>query len=200
MSIPLMDEATQCKIAEALGGWDPLIWLVTSHHHDVLGGLIATFLVPASIAPGRPRLLMGLGVQHRTHTLVTASQSAVAHLLPVDATQLVERFALHHGRPETKFADLAYTISKAGNPILRDASAWVEGVVSASMAIGDRTVFLLELIDGTRHVAAPDMKFSDLRNNGSDALLRQLDDLLDRDALRDFTTIGSWLENQENST
>ena len=51
----------------------PALWLVTARAGDAEGGMIATFVNQASIAPEFPRMLVGLSHQHHTRQLVETS-------------------------------------------------------------------------------------------------------------------------------
>jgi len=53
---------------------DPTVWLVTARAGGASGGLIATFVNQASIAPECPRMLLGLSRQHHTWKLIEAQQ------------------------------------------------------------------------------------------------------------------------------
>jgi flavin reductase (DIM6/NTAB) family NADH-FMN oxidoreductase RutF len=39
---------------------DPEVWLVTAAHADRAGGLIATFVMKASLVPDLPRVVIGI--------------------------------------------------------------------------------------------------------------------------------------------
>src|SRR5580693_5111141 len=60
---------------------DRELWVVTAADGDQKGGLIATFVSLASIAPALPRVLVGISRRHRTWELIESSGAFVLHLL-----------------------------------------------------------------------------------------------------------------------
>src|SRR6516225_9780017 len=78
----LLDPPMDSTAASTLIAWlDRELWLVTSQAGDRRGGLIATFVNPASIVADLPRMLVGLARQHHTWEVVEASGAFALHLL-----------------------------------------------------------------------------------------------------------------------
>jgi flavin reductase (DIM6/NTAB) family NADH-FMN oxidoreductase RutF len=148
-----MDETA----AETLFAWlDRELWLVTAQAGGRAGGLIATFVSPASIVPEQPRMLVGLAKTHHTHGLVEASDAFALHLLGAQQLDWVWRFGLASGRDADKFADLPFRTGATGSPLLDDAVGWLDCRVEARLDTGDRTVYLAEVVEGrVTHFAPP---------------------------------------------
>ena len=107
------------------------------------GGLIATSLAQASIAPELPRIRISLAHRHHTCELVKASGVFAAHLLTEDRLDLVWRFALEHGHTTDKLAGLKLRTSpRTGSPLLADALGWLDCQIEVTLDAGDRLVFL----------------------------------------------------------
>src|SRR5438876_12165539 len=79
--------------AATLIAWlDQEIWLVTAQAGDQRGGLIATFVSPASIVAEVPRMLLGIARQHHTWGLIESSGALGLHLLGEQHLEWVWRF------------------------------------------------------------------------------------------------------------
>lgn len=134
---------------------DPPLWLVTAQDGERRGGLIATLVKPASIVPRYPRMLVGLAQQHFTHELVTASRHFVLHLLGEEQLDLVWRFALDSGRTVDKLAGLEVRTTATGCPCVTAALAWLECRVESEFSIGDRTLYVAEVLAAGQERLAP---------------------------------------------
>ncbi len=138
-----MDEPAAAALIASL---DRELWLVTAQAGDRRGGLIATFVSPASIVADAPRMLVGLAKQHYTWELVEASGAFGLHLLGPQHLDWVRHFGLSTGRDTDKFAGLEVHTGATGSPLLTSAVGWLDCRVAAWMDIGDRTVYLGEVV------------------------------------------------------
>jgi flavin reductase (DIM6/NTAB) family NADH-FMN oxidoreductase RutF len=184
-------------IRNALGLFERVereLWLVTAAHAGARGGLIATFVAPASIVPTLPRIIVGLSKLHETEKLVQASHALAVHLLDESLLELVWRFGLQSGRDVDKFEGLAWRAGPCGSPILDGAMAWLECRVETTTDIGDRTIFLAEVADGeSRREGTPltTRRMSELAPPEKLAVLREqmaVDAEKDTDAIRRWRT------------
>jgi flavin reductase (DIM6/NTAB) family NADH-FMN oxidoreductase RutF len=134
--------------AATLIAWiDREIWLVTAQADSRRGGLIATFVNPASIVAELPRMVVGLARSHHTWELVEASKAFALHLLGEQHLDWVWRFGLQSGRDSDKFAGLEWAPGPTGSPILKDAIGWMDCRVEARQHTGDRTLYLAEVVE-----------------------------------------------------
>jgi flavin reductase (DIM6/NTAB) family NADH-FMN oxidoreductase RutF len=122
------------------------LWVVTAKLGERSGGLIATFVSAASIAPECPRVVVGLAKQHATWELVEGSGAFGLHLIDETRVDWVWRFGLQTGRGRKKFDGLAWHEGPSGSPLLDEALAWLDCRVEARMDTGDRTIYLAEVI------------------------------------------------------
>jgi flavin reductase (DIM6/NTAB) family NADH-FMN oxidoreductase RutF len=134
---------------------DPKLWVVTSCAQGKTGGLLATFVMPASIVESIPRVLVGIGKGHQTWELIEASGGFALHLLGEESLDLALRFGLASGRDVDKFEGLSFQTGPAGNPILRDALGWADCRVEERWDTGDRTVYLAEVVASLAPVDEP---------------------------------------------
>src|SRR5262249_21664529 len=121
---------------------DPPLWLVTSSAGQRRGGLVATFVIQASIVPGCPRMLVGIAKQHHTWQVIEEANAFALHLLGEANLPLVWRFGLHSGHETDKWNGLSIVSSPNGSPLLEAALGWLDCSVEAKLDSGDRTVYL----------------------------------------------------------
>jgi flavin reductase (DIM6/NTAB) family NADH-FMN oxidoreductase RutF len=177
--------------------WDdsnPIVWLVTARSGNIRGGLIATFVTRASIAAACPRVLIGLGRRHHTCKLVEASGAFALHLLHEEHLPWVWRFGLQTGWDADKLHDLAFDDGKTGSPIPRDAPAWLDCQVENQWDIGDRHVFLGEVVDAGHRRAGPVLTVSRLLQLAPADKLSIMNEQHRQDAAEDEAAIRAWRE------
>ncbi len=183
----------EAGIAAVLRQLDPALWVVTARDGERRGGLVATFVSIASIVPEMPRMLVALGKSHRTWELVERSGSMALHLIGEARLDWIWRFGLESGRSTTdKFAGLHVREGITGAPILDDALGWLEGQVEARMDIGDRTVFLVEIVDGGMAREEPILTVRRMLEMASEPHRQILDAHLIRDQRLDEEAIAAW--------
>lgn len=127
------------------------VWVVTAADGARRGGLLATWVMQASIDPQRPMVVAGLAPNHFTAELVEASQAFALHLPRSNQAATALSFAIGSGRARDKLADIASTPSpQTGNPLLADCLAWLDCRVIDRWDIGDRLIFLADVVAGQR--------------------------------------------------
>jgi flavin reductase (DIM6/NTAB) family NADH-FMN oxidoreductase RutF len=188
---------------------DREVWIVTAAHAGMRGGLVATFVSPATTVAEMPRIVVGIAKGHHTWSLIESSNSFAVHLVEKSQVDLVWRFGLESGRDVDKFAGLhGLRTGKQGSPILGQALAWLDCRVENRMDTGDRTVYLAEILDG----AGPGNRDSQsAEQNQSNLLtLRRLSEIaptdkkktmraqFDADAQSDAEAIRRWRSAQAN--
>ena len=187
--------------ASTLFAWlDREIWLVTARADTRRGGLIATFVNQATIVPELPRALVGLAAQHYTRELVESSNAFALHLLSENHLDWVWRFGLETGRERDKFEGLRVRNTITGSPVLDDAVGWLDCRVEARLDIGDRTVYLAEVVQsGVTHFAPP-LTVQRLLKMAPPARLAELKRQLHRDGEIDAEAIRQWRARQQGTS
>ena len=187
--------------ASTLFAWlDREIWLVTARADTRRGGLIATFVNQATIVPELPRVLVGLAAQHYTRELVESSNTFALHLLSENHLDWVWRFGLETGRERDKFEGLRVRNTITGSPVLDDAVGWLDCRVEARLDIGDRTVYLAEVVQsGVTHFAPP-LTVQRLLKLAPPARLAELTRQLHRDGEIDAEAIRQWRARQQGTS
>jgi flavin reductase (DIM6/NTAB) family NADH-FMN oxidoreductase RutF len=187
-----LDSPIQEAIARVYDLVDPPLWLVTSSDGTHRGGLIATFVVRASIVAGLPRMLIGVAKQHRTWKLIEDSGRFALHLLYSDQMDLVWRFGLDSGADQDKFAHLAARRTPGSSPLVPDALAWLDCRVEEKMESGDRTIYLAAVESGAANGRAQPLTAGQLYANAPEERRHTLDALYARDARIDAEAISAW--------
>jgi flavin reductase (DIM6/NTAB) family NADH-FMN oxidoreductase RutF len=171
---------------------DRELWLLTAQAGDRRGGLIATCVAEASIAPEMPRILVGLARHHATWELVNVGRGFTLHLLAVEQMELVWRFGLQSSRDTDKLDGIALQPSANGNLVLTDTPAWLDCRVETSLDLGDRTLFVAEVLDGGLRDNRPILTMQTLVRTAPADKLQQMRDARARDAAIDGPMIQAW--------
>jgi flavin reductase (DIM6/NTAB) family NADH-FMN oxidoreductase RutF len=179
---------------------DRELWVVTASDGTRRGGLIATSLAQASIAPELPRIRISLAHGHHTCELVKAAGAFSAHLISEDQLELVWRFGLQHGHDVDKLAGVDVSSSHVtGSPLLNKALAWLDCRVEATLDAGDRLVFLAEVVGGGMNRAGRPLTQKRLLELAPRDKLQALKAELARDARLDAEAVRRWRANRDRS-
>jgi flavin reductase (DIM6/NTAB) family NADH-FMN oxidoreductase RutF len=173
---------------------DREIWLVTARAGERRGGLIATFVSQASLVPDLPRVLISLARQHHTWELIEATGCFALHLLGESNLELVWRFGLSSGRDHDKLAGLEVGSGPTGCPLLGETVGWLDCRVESKLDVGDRTVFVAEVIDGRITHFAPPLTTRRLMELAPTPRLTEMQQRRLHDSHRDADAIRAWRE------
>jgi flavin reductase (DIM6/NTAB) family NADH-FMN oxidoreductase RutF len=183
--------------AATLFAWlDRELWLVTATAGDRRGGLIATFVSQASIVPDMPRVVVGLAKQHFTHELVEASGAFALHLLSEEHVELVWRFGLESGRDLDKLAGLDFTLGATGAPRLTSVIGWMDCRVEARLDVGDRTLFVAEVVEGQVTNFTQPLTTRRLMERAPTPRLTEMQRQRHHDCYRDAEAIRLWRDRE----
>ncbi|MDT8323786.1 MAG: flavin reductase family protein [Bacteroidota bacterium] len=122
------------------------IWVLTAHHEGRDNGQVATWIMPATLVPDRPRIVAVLSPQNLTHDLIALSGRFVLNLLAEDQADLLPHFGLASGRQVDKFAGDEPRRSPEGIPVLDGCCGWAECRIVSSLDIGDRIVYVADIL------------------------------------------------------
>ncbi len=122
------------------------LWVVTARDGERRAGQLATWLLPATLVPDRPRVVALLSPENHTHGLVRASGGFALSLLAEGQEALVPHFGLRSGRELDKLAGVELDApSPAGLPLLAGTCGWAECAILDALDGGDRIVYLAEV-------------------------------------------------------
>jgi flavin reductase (DIM6/NTAB) family NADH-FMN oxidoreductase RutF len=179
--------------ASTLFAWlDGEVWVVTAQAGRERGGLIATFVSQASIVPDLPRMLLGVAKTHHTWGLIEASAAFALHLLGEDQVELVWRFGLESSHDVDKFSDLAYQTGATGSPLLENAVGWLDCRVETRLDVGDRTIYLAEVVQSQVRQFGPPLTQKRLLQLAPSDKLSEMKRQLNQDSLTDAAAILAW--------
>ena len=153
---------------------DREVWILTAGVPERRGGLLATWVLQASIDRDSPVLVAGIAPNHFTRELVDETGAFAAHLLHQNQIDLAFRFALHSGRNLDKLAGLRLSKSETGSPILEDALCWLDCRVFARLDAGDRVFFWADVIAGEKQANSPPLTEQQLLDHADDQTRNRL--------------------------
>ncbi len=122
------------------------VWIVTAASNGRRGGLLATFVMQASIDESRPVVLAGIGRNHFTAELIDAGGGFGLHLLRSNQLAVAWQFGLGSGRDRDKLAALPHRSELGGSPILQECLAWMDCRVVGTFDTGDRVYYWADVL------------------------------------------------------
>lgn len=138
--------------SEAVGGvlqsLQHNLWIVTAADGDRRGGLVATWVMQASLDTNPGIMVISLAMNHFTRELVDASHAFSLHVIGQRHATLAVRFATKSGRDIDKLSGVACSVGATGAPRLDDVLGWLDCHVIARMSSGDRVYYWAEVVAG----------------------------------------------------
>jgi len=188
-----MDVAQISKVYAQL---DPPLWLVTAAHGERRGGFIATTVAQASIVSEMPRQLITVNKRHYTHGLIEASEAFAMHLIDETQLDLVWRFGLQSGRDVDRFAGLLFRTGTTGSPLLPAALGWFDCRVEDRMDSGDRTIYLVAVVDGRLERTDPPLANRRFFEIAPPDKQKIMDEQYERESRLDAKAIQQWRDQR----
>jgi flavin reductase (DIM6/NTAB) family NADH-FMN oxidoreductase RutF len=171
---------------------DRELWIVTAQAGDLRSGLIATYASRVSLVPELPRVTIALAKHHFTHALIEQSGSLCMHLIAEDQLEWVWRFGIRSGRDIDKFDGLSTSNMRGGAPVLPGSLAWLDCRVESRIDIGDRTIYLAEVLEAKCETTAEPLTFKRLLELAPADKLRELKLAIGPDVELDRKAILDW--------
>ncbi len=123
--------------------WASGVSVVTMQTEERRHGLtVSGFL---SISPEPPLVLISIGQELTSDTLLQSSGAYAVNFLRNDQHELSDRFAGRLGEID-RFAGLTMRTAATGAPILEDCLAWLDCRVVSSQVAGDHTLYIGEVV------------------------------------------------------
>jgi flavin reductase (DIM6/NTAB) family NADH-FMN oxidoreductase RutF len=138
----------QASIAALLGKMDFELFVLTAANGVRRNGQIVTWVMPATIVPEVPRLLVGIGRMTYTRELIEASRTFALNLLGEDQWPWVPHFGFRSGRDVNKLATVPFTHGVTGSPLLSGAVGYLECQVRAALDAGAHLFYLADILEG----------------------------------------------------
>lgn len=177
---------------------DPTLWIVTASDGTAIGGLLATFVKPASIVRELPRMVVGIARQHKTWELIESTGAFALHVLRAEHAAWATTFGLTSSRTTDKFASLRHLKGRTGSPILTESSGWLDCRVEDRLDTGDRTLYLAEILDARPPAAGPALTVNGWLQLLDDGRRERLRQQLTEDATIDAELIRAWRRRRED--
>ncbi|MFO7876858.1 MAG: flavin reductase family protein [Desulfovermiculus sp.] len=137
---------------QALGKMTYGLYVITAGQGQDIGGMIASWVSQISYAP--PLIMIAVHPNRYTHNLIHKGGSFVLHMLDKDQEGFLTRFK--GPDPAGKFSGLDWTLGLTGAPVLTDCPVYLECRVTSTLAPGNHTLFIGEIVQaGWRRETSP---------------------------------------------
>ncbi len=112
---------------------------------DEVNGFTLSWMTQASFKP--PMVAIGVNQESRSHAMIQASQVFAVSFLGVEQTAIAETFFKPQRLINDKFGNLESAFGEVtGCPILKSALGYIECQVKGSVAGGDHSIFVAEVV------------------------------------------------------
>jgi len=175
---------------------DPALWIITAQYGERCGGMVASFVMNASIVPDAPRVVIGIARQHFTHRLIKGSQSLALHLPARQGVDDVAHFGMQSANDSEKFPWRNAIVEEGVPPEVLGCVGRMTADVEGEHSIGDRTLFVCRVTDSCVHSSELPMTLNHLISQLSPSQTATLREQLQRDAERDRIAILEWRARQ----
>lgn len=169
---------------------DPVVYLVSARAGDERGGLIASWVTPATLAAARPRVLVVLALETHTQRLVEASGRFALQLLEESQLDVVARFALPAPPGTGKWDGLAAAETRSGLPLVAGGCGWADCQVVDRLDTGDRCVYLADVLEQQVETGRRPLRESLALARQPEPTARALAESYARDVRRDDSRLG----------
>ena len=122
------------------------IYLVGARDGARDNAMIATWVIPATLATGRMRLVVALSVSNLTTEMIASTGRFALQMLADDQLELLPRLGLPSGRDVDKLAGLSLARTPAGLPVAEGGCGWAECEVVGRLDSGDRVITLADVV------------------------------------------------------
>lgn len=116
---------------------------------EEMNGFTLSWMTQASFNP--PLIMIGVKQDSISHAMLKASQVFAVSFLEAGQKDLAAKFFQPQRRVGNKFGDIEFSLGETGCPIITDSLGYVECQVRGSLAQGDHTVFLGEVVAAGVH-------------------------------------------------
>lgn len=138
VSVEAFKQAMRCLAAG--------VTIITTRHKGVRGGLTATAVCSLSVDP--PQLLVCVNRSAAAHELIAEGENLCVNLLAHKHQALAARFAGQTGIVGSDRFDVGrWATLKTGAPVLEDALAAFDCVVSETVVASTHTIFIGRVVD-----------------------------------------------------
>ena len=146
VAVPASSHVSADMFKQAMRRLAAGVTIVTTRHNQVRGGLTATAVCSLSIDP--PQLLVCVNRTAAAHELIAEGENLCVNLLAHKHHSLAARFAGQTGiLGSDRFRAGRWTALKTGAPVLEDALASFDCIVTEKVAASTHTIFIGRVVD-----------------------------------------------------
>jgi len=176
----------QAGIAAVLGRLDSEIFVLTAADGDRRNGQIVCWVVPATIVPQVPRIIVGVGRLNYTRELIEESRRFALNLLGRDQWRWVPHFGFRSGREVDKLASVPWERGHTGSPLLPGVVGYLECAVRSVLDAGAHFFYVADVLEGRLVAGGEPLRLAQLPGVLAPDDLATMQQLLDRDIARDL--------------
>ena len=180
----------QSSIAAVLGKLDSEVFVLTAADGDRRNGQIVCWVLPATIVPQVPRVLVGVGRLTFTRELIEASRRFALNLLGQDQWRWVPHFGFRSGRDEDKFATIPFERGVTGSPLLAGIVGYLECEVRSALDAGPHFFYLADVLEGRLVADREPLHLRQLLKVLPPEDLATMSRLLEQDITRNLALLG----------
>ncbi|MGH7411971.1 MAG: flavin reductase family protein [Candidatus Methylomirabilis sp.] len=179
----------QASIGAVFGKLDSEVFVLTAADGDRRNGQIVCWVVPATIVPQVPRVLVGIGRLTRTRELIEGSRRFALNLLGQDQWRWVPHFGFRSGRDTDKFATVPFQRGITGSPLLPGVVGYLECKVKSVLDAGAHLFYLADVLEGRLMADREPLRLNQLPEVLSPEDLATMQRLLKQDIARDLALL-----------
>ena len=168
------------------------IYLVTAAEGEEKSGMIATWLMPATLAQGHLRLTLAISKHNQTFQHIENTGLFVVNLLERSQYKLAPLFGLYSSKDVDKFRGMKLDYTKNNIPLIRKSCGWIECKVVASTDSGDRIILLADAIDESGKISGEPLCKNDLFKKLPFEVCEKMAEKRLKDGIRDKKLIKSF--------
>lgn len=132
------------QLRHAMRAWTSGVTVVTATHAGQQYGMTVNSFTSISLEP--PLVSVALKKLTHTHELVEKSGEFAVTILASDQQEFSDRFAGKHAEVKDRFEGVPTEILAIDAPLLKGGSAYFNCRVVSSIAVGENTLFVAEVI------------------------------------------------------
>lgn len=136
------------------------VFVITSQWNGRRAGMTASWVTRVSAEP--PMMAAALHRRSATEEVIRQSGWFVIHILSESSVGLAREFGRGSSRDRDKFKGLDVSESRHGQPVLDDATAYLECRVVERHAVGDHHVVIGEIVDEAEAHAGEPLRYREV--------------------------------------
>lgn len=121
------------------------LYAVMCKEDAVVNAFTANWLSQVSFEP--PLIALSIENDAKSLSMIQHSQAFTINVLRSGQRELAGQLGKSYRKNPNKLANIDYTLEQNSYPILKDALSWVACEVRSSIAAGDSTVFIAEVVE-----------------------------------------------------